>query len=86
MRDKVGPKWHEFGEALGIDEVVLDSIAKSTFTENCIVEVLDYWLEYYDGKPTWSDVVEALYDINLEKLALDIEQVYKAGKNTAMLS
>jgi hypothetical protein len=73
MREQVGPRWREFGEAVDIDDVVLDSITKSTFANNCIVEVLDYWLKYSDHKPKWKDVAEALYDIGLEKLAMDIE-------------
>ena len=31
LREEVGPRWYDFGEAVGIDEVVLDSIAKTTF-------------------------------------------------------
>ena len=83
LQEKVGPKWYEFGEAIGIDDVVLDSIAKATSPENCIVEMLDYWLKYYDGKPTWKDVADVLYDIDLEGLAVDIEQVYKTSKNVS---
>ena len=73
LREKIDPKWREFGEAVGIDDAVLDSIEKTTFSDNCIVEVLDYWLKYSDGRPTWKDVAEALYDIDLEELAMDIE-------------
>ena len=77
LREEVGPRWYDFGEAVGIDEVVLDSIAKTTFPENCIVEVLDYWLKYFDdGTLTWSDVATALRDINLQELAYHIEQLY----------
>ena len=77
LREQVGPRWYDFGEAVGIDEVVLDSIAKTTFPENCIVEVLEYWLKYFDdGTLTWSDVATALRDINLQELAYHIEQVY----------
>jgi hypothetical protein len=35
-------------------------------------------LKYYDGKPTWNDVADALYDIDLDKLAQEIEM----GKST----
>ena len=66
---------------------MLDSIAKTTFPENCIVEVLDYWLKYFDdGTLTWSDVATALRDINLQELAYHIEQEYaiEAGMNGAL--
>jgi hypothetical protein len=91
LREEVGPRWYDFGEAVGIDSVVLDSIAKTTFPENCIVEVLDYWLKYFydDEKLTWSDVAIALRDINLQELAYHIEQEYaiefEAGMNDALI-
>ena len=66
--------------------MVLDSIANTTFSDNCIVELLDYWLKYYDGKPTWNDVAEALYDINLDKLAQKIEMGKSTIINTLMCS
>ena len=78
--EQVGPKWREFGETVGIDEMVMDSIASTCSPENYFSELLDYWLQYYDGRPTWSDVTDALYSIDLQKLAQDIEQVYKTGK------
>ena len=79
LREKVGPKWHEFGEEVNIDEVVLDSIAKTCFPENCLVEVLDYWLKYTDEKITWRDVAYVLKSINSHELALDVVQIYKTG-------
>ena len=77
LREQVGPRWYDFGEAVGIDDVVLDSIAKTTFPDNCIVEVLDYWLKYFDdGTLSWRDVATAVRDINLHDLAYHIEQLY----------
>lgn len=73
--------WHEFGEAVDIDDVVLDSIAKTTFPENCIVEVFDYWLKYSNEKLVWKDVADALKDIDLYELAKDIEQMYERGES-----
>ena len=80
LREQVSPKWREFGEALGIDDMVLDSIAS---TSSPFVELLDYWLKYYDGIPTWSVVAKALRDIDLQKLARDIEHVQETGKSLA---
>ena len=80
LRVQVSPKWREFGEAVGTDDMVLDSIASTCSPENYFAELLDYWLKYYDGRPTWSDVAEALYDIDLPKLAQEIEHVYETGK------
>ena len=85
LREKVNPKWRDFGEALDIDEVVLDSIANTCFPENCIVEVLDYWLKYANEKITWRDVAYVLKTINLHELALDVVQIYKTGRTIIVL-
>ena len=81
LREQVSPNWREFGETSGISEMVLDSIATTCSPENCFTELLDYWLKYYNGKPCWSDVADVLYDIDLHKLAKDIENIYETGKN-----
>ena len=81
LREQVSPKWREFGDALGISEMVLDSISSACSPENYFVDLLDYWLKYCDGKPTWSDVANVLYNIDLHELAQDIENVYESGKN-----
>ena len=79
LRPQVTSKWHRFGEAVGIDNEVLDSCAKTCSPEDCIVEMLDYWLRNHLKKPTWRDIAEALKAINLPQLALDIEMVYSTG-------
>ena len=79
LREKVGRKWRDLGEAIDIDDVVLDSIARTCFPENCIVEVLDYWLKYTDERITWREVAYVLKSINFHELALDVVQIYKTG-------
>ena len=37
--------------------------------DQCIVEVLDYWLVHYRGQLTWRDVADALKEIQLHRLA-----------------
>ena len=81
LRKQVSSMWREFGEVVDIDDVVLDSIAKTTFPENCVVEVFDYWLKYSNEKLTWKDVADALNDMDLYELAKDIEQMYERGES-----
>ena len=81
LQEQVSPKWREIGEGLGISKMVLDSISSTCSPENYFGELLDYWLKYCDGKPTWSDVADVLYDIDLHELAQEIENVYETGKN-----
>ena len=83
LRPQVGPKWYQFGEAAGIDKKVLDNYASNCTPEDCIVEVLDYWLRNFAGQPTWKDVASVLRSISLHQLALEIENVYSTGKNTS---
>lgn len=79
LRPQVTSKWHQFGEAVGIENEVLDSCANTCSPEDCIVEMLDYWLRNSLKKPTWRDIAEALKAINLPQLALNIEMVYSTG-------
>ena len=80
LRPQVTSKWYKFGLAAGIAENVLDKYA-SYPSEECIVEVLDYWLRNHDKKPTWKDVAKALKDIELHQLAEDILNASKTGAN-----
>ena len=78
IQTEVTPKWYQFGEAVGVEEEVLDKCAQCA-PEQSIVEVLDNWLRNHSGKPTWHEVAEALRSIELQKLAYDIEKVYETG-------
>ena len=79
LRPQVTFKWRQFGEAVGIEKEVLDSCSKTCSPEDCIVEMLDYWLRSSVEKPTWKVIAEALKAINLPQLAHDIELVYFTG-------
>ena len=81
LRSQITPKWYQFGEAVGIEKEVLDNYAKQCFPEDCIVEMLDYWLRHCKERPTWKDVAKVLKEVNLQKLALDIENIYTTGIN-----
>ena len=85
LRKHVTSKWYEFGEAAGIKREVLDNFAENCTPDDCIIEMLDFWLRNYKGNPTWRDVGNILKAINLRQLAVDIEQVYTTGKNATWL-
>ena len=86
LRKEVTTKWYEFGEVAGINGEVLDNFAKSCAPDDCIVEMLDYWLRNYKGKLTWRDIATLLRMINLHQLAFDIEQVYITGNTLYIMS
>jgi hypothetical protein len=75
----VTPKWYQFGEAAGIHTDVLDSFAKQCSPEDCIMEMLDYWLRKHVTQPTWTDVANVLKHINLPQLASEIERIEITG-------
>ena len=78
LRSHVTSKWYEFGIAAGIERGVLDKFTKQCSPEDCIVEMLDYWLRG-GKKPTWREVAKILRSIHLPQLAQDIEGVYTTG-------
>ena len=74
LRAHLTPKWKEFGLVVGIEEDVL-KMYSSHPPEECIVEVLDYWLRNCQegSKPTWKKIATILKDIGLHQLAENIQ-------------
>ena len=81
LKPQVSPKWYQFGEAARIEKEVLDNYARNCAADDCIIEVLDYWLRNHTDSeaPTWREVAKILKRIDLHQLAHDIEQVYTTG-------
>ena len=65
--------------AVGIDKEVLEKYSRYP-SEECIVEMLDYWLKNHHSKPTWKNVAEALKDIGLHRYAEKMLEVYETGE------
>ena len=79
LRQQVTTKWYQFGVRAGIHRDVLDNFAKQCSPNDCIVEMLDYWLRNSKQPPTWKDVARILKEINLTQLGQDIDEFYKTG-------
>ena len=82
LRQQVTAKWYQFGVRAGIHRDVLDNFAKQCSPNDCIIEMLDYWLRNSKQPPTWKDVARILKEINLEQLGHDIDEVYKTGNGS----
>ena len=80
IKPEVTSKWHPFGQALGVDNKLLDTYLPYPPEQN-IIEVCDNWLRNHTGKPTWKEVAEALKRISFQQLAFDIEKVYETGEH-----
>ena len=84
IRSHVTSKWQQFGVAVGLSKDQLEKYAGYP-EEECIVEVVDYWLRNHPltiTKPTWMDVAKALREIELHHLADIILSKYKEGKRS----
>ena len=86
LRAQLTPKWKEFGLIIGIEEDVLNMYSSHP-PEECIVEVLDYWLRncHEESKPTWKKIANILKEIGLHQLAENI-QCNDIGKISISLS
>ena len=58
LREQVSSQWYSFGLGIGVPKQILNQLEDYT-DEECLVEVLDYWLRHHPGKPTWQEVTEA---------------------------
>ena len=78
---KVTEKWHQFGEALGVEKEILDRCLNYP-PEQSIVEMLDHWLKSCDlEERNWRDVAKALRQIEHNPLTEEIETIDKTGHN-----
>ena len=78
LRSEVTPYWFQFGIVIGMDEATLEEYSKYP-PEQCLIEVIDYWIRIHDNKPTWRAVADVLKEIKMNKLAEDILKVYETG-------
>jgi hypothetical protein len=58
LRGQVSSKWYTFGLALGVPKQLLNQLEHHS-DEECLIEVLDYWLKHHPGKPTWKEIMDA---------------------------
>ena len=58
LQGEVSSKWYSFGLALGLPKEILNQL-KDYSTEECLVEVLDYWLKHHHENPTWQEIMDA---------------------------
>jgi hypothetical protein len=83
LRPQISAKWYQFGVVAGIEKVVLDSFSRNCSPNDCIIELLDYWLRNSTKQPMWSDVAGILKLMNHSQLASAIESVYATGMYNA---
>lgn len=58
LQGQVSKQWYQLGLALGLPMDVLEGF--NLYSEDdCLTEVLDYWLKHHKGKPTWQEITDA---------------------------
>ena len=75
---KVADKWMILGIQLGISHGRLKSIEvnRQRDPQNCLVEVLEMWLEQVSPPPTWAAVIDAVEFIGKKQLGSDLRHKY----------
>ena len=81
LKPTVTDMWFQFGKAIGTKKEILDQYSQLE-PDQRLVEILDNWLRNHNQQPTWNEIAEALTEIGLEQLALDIKSVYETGMHT----
>ena len=79
LKDELTPKWYEFGLVVGVLKEVMDGYVGHP-SDQCLIEVLDYWLRHHSGQLTWEEVAQALREIKLYKLAEKTLQISTTGE------
>ena len=79
LRGKVDSKWYQFGLAIGLPKEMLSQLVGYS-NEDCLVEVLDFWLKHHPDQPTWKELADALEDLQDYELATVILNVYETGQ------
>ena len=74
---KVADKWKIIGVLLEMPKGKLASIAeKHRDPQNCLLEMLEIWLERVDPPPTWAAIIEAVEFLGEEQLGKTLRDKY----------
>ena len=85
LRGKVNDQWYQIGIALGIPLVFLRKL-EGYPNEDCMVEIIDYWLRNHPDQPTWKEIADAIEDIRDYELAKSIKGMYELACKIYSLS
>ena len=68
LKEGLAPKWYEFGLVVGVPQELMDSYSGYP-SDQCLTEVLDYWLRHHNETIKWMEVADALKAVELNQLA-----------------
>lgn len=64
---------------VGVPKDVMDSYLGYP-SDQCLIELLDYWLRHHPGQLTWKEVAQALREMKLYYLAEKALQISTTGE------
>ena len=75
---KVADKWRTIGLYLEIPKGKLAGIAEKNQRDphNCLVEMLETWLEQVNPPATWAAIIEAVEFLGEEQLGKELREKY----------
>ena len=78
LYNQVEDKWMILGIQLGISHGSLKSIEvnRQRDPQNCLLDVLEMWLQQVDPPPTWAAVIHAVEFIGKKQLGKDLRHKY----------
>lgn len=81
LRGRIKCQWYHFGLTIGVPDNILDQL-RDYSEDDCLVEVLDYWLKNHPDQPTWKELADAVADLQDYELANSLLKIYSGrGKD-----
>ena len=68
LKEDLTLRWYEFGLVVGAPMELMNSYSGYP-SDQCLTEILDYWLRHHFNQLTWTEVAQALKAIELDQLA-----------------
>ena len=68
LKEELAPKWYDFGLVVGVPQELMVSYSSYPL-DQCLTEVLDYWLRHHAGMMKWAEVADAVKAVELNQLA-----------------
>ena len=79
LKEELTPRWYEFGLIVGVPKDVMDNYLGYP-SDQCLIELLDYWLRYHPGQLTWKEVAHVLREMKIYFLAEKALQISTTGE------
>ena len=80
LQQELTPRWYQLGLVIGIPKDIMDGYVGHP-SDQCLIEVLDYWLRHLSGQLIWREVAQALREMQLYELAEKAQQISTTGES-----